>query len=129
MLTAVVSYVFACLFFRDDDGYKRINIIPGTTVTVIDPRDEVLSFADREVAQALCYSMRQNGARFLLGEKVWSLLQWLIGTLMVGWSVKRSFYTRKVDRLSFDCQFSLMERPLDREESGITDYLAYAMTY
>lgn len=48
----------------------RINIIPGTTVTVIDPRDEVLGFADRELAQALCYSMRKNGARFLLGEKV-----------------------------------------------------------
>lgn len=39
-------------------------------MTVIDPRDEVLNFADREVAQALCYSMRKNGARFLLGEKV-----------------------------------------------------------
>ena len=47
----------------------RINVIPGTTVTVIDPRDEVLGFADREVTQALCYSMRKNGARFLLGEK------------------------------------------------------------
>lgn len=48
----------------------RINIIPGTTVTVIDPRDDVLGFADRELAQALCYSMRKNGARFLMGEKV-----------------------------------------------------------
>lgn len=48
----------------------RINIIPGTSVTVIDPRDEVLGFADREVTQALCYSMRKNGARFLMGEKV-----------------------------------------------------------
>lgn len=47
----------------------RINVIPGTTVTVIDPRDKVLAFADREVTQALCYSMRKNGARFLLGEK------------------------------------------------------------
>lgn len=49
---------------------SRINIIPGTAVTVIDPRKEVLAFTDREVAQALCYSMRKNGARFLLGEKV-----------------------------------------------------------
>lgn len=49
---------------------SMINVIPGTTVTVIDPRDEVLGFADREVTQALCYSMRKNGARFLLGEKV-----------------------------------------------------------
>ena len=29
----------------------------------------MLGFADREVTQALCYSMRKNGARFLLGEK------------------------------------------------------------
>lgn len=39
-------------------------------MTVIDPREEVLGFADKEVSQALCYSMRKNGARFLLGEKV-----------------------------------------------------------
>lgn len=49
---------------------SMINVVPGTTVTVIDPREEVLGFADREVTQALCYSMRKNGARFLLGEKV-----------------------------------------------------------
>ncbi|CAN0347846.1 unnamed protein product [Discosporangium mesarthrocarpum] len=49
---------------------SMINIIQGTTVSVIDPRDEVLGFADREVVQALCHSMRKNGARFLLGEKV-----------------------------------------------------------
>ncbi|CAN0508198.1 unnamed protein product, partial [Scytosiphon promiscuus] len=58
-----VSRVAAC-------PSDRINIIPGTTVTVIDPRDDVLGFADRELDQALCYSLRKNGARFLMGEKV-----------------------------------------------------------
>lgn len=61
----------------------RINIIPGTTVTVIDPRDDVLGFADRELAQALCYSMRKNGARFLMGEKVLFWLCMLACTALV----------------------------------------------
>ncbi|CAM9635148.1 unnamed protein product [Ascophyllum nodosum] len=49
---------------------SMISIVPGTTVTVIDPRDEVLEFADQEVIQALRYSMRRNGTRFLMREKL-----------------------------------------------------------
>lgn len=38
-----------------------INVIPGTTVTVLDPRPDVLPFADNDVIENLQYSMRQNG--------------------------------------------------------------------
>jgi len=39
-------------------------------VTVIDPRTNLLGFADREISDALMYFMRQYGARFILGETV-----------------------------------------------------------
>ncbi len=40
----------------------------GTTVTLVDPRKTLLSFADHDVTQALMYTMRKLGTRFLLGE-------------------------------------------------------------
>lgn len=49
---------------------SMINAMPGTNVTIIDPRDKVLNFADKEVVDSLMYSMRQQGARFLLGESL-----------------------------------------------------------
>eukprot|EP00123_Amoebidium_parasiticum_P007935 comp18467_c0_seq1/m.19786 comp18467_c0_seq1/g.19786 ORF comp18467_c0_seq1/g.19786 comp18467_c0_seq1/m.19786 type:complete len:501 (-) comp18467_c0_seq1:140-1642(-) len=49
---------------------SMINIIPGSRVTVIDERPKILPFADKEVIDALCHQMRQQGARFLLGEKI-----------------------------------------------------------
>ncbi|CAM9095015.1 unnamed protein product [Chrysoparadoxa australica] len=49
---------------------SMINVIPGTTVTVIDPRPEVLSFADRDVTGSLKQNMRSHGARFLLEEVI-----------------------------------------------------------
>ncbi len=39
-------------------------------VTVIDQRDTILDFVDREMIEALCYHMRRQGATFRLGEKV-----------------------------------------------------------
>jgi NAD(P) transhydrogenase len=42
---------------------SMFNIIPGTRVTVIDGRPDILTFADKEVIQALEYEMRQRGAR------------------------------------------------------------------
>ncbi|TDH74457.1 hypothetical protein CCR75_001984 [Bremia lactucae] len=47
---------------------SMMTIIPGTDVTVIDGRQEILNMADKEVSEALCYSMAQTGTRFLLGE-------------------------------------------------------------
>ncbi|KDO22067.1 hypothetical protein SPRG_12054 [Saprolegnia parasitica CBS 223.65] len=47
-----------------------ISIIPGTQVTVIDGRKEILEMADKEVSDALCYSMRQRGTRFLTEETI-----------------------------------------------------------
>lgn len=41
-----------------------INVIPGTTVTVVDPRPDVLPFADSDVIENLQYSMRQNGEAY-----------------------------------------------------------------
>jgi len=49
---------------------SMFNVIPGTRVTVIDGRPDVLTFADKEIIQSLEYEMRQKGARFLLGEEV-----------------------------------------------------------
>lgn len=49
---------------------SMMSIIPGTEVTVIDGRKEILDMADREVAEALCYSMRQNGTRFFVEETI-----------------------------------------------------------
>ncbi|CAN0421337.1 unnamed protein product, partial [Ectocarpus sp. 12 AP-2014] len=56
----VIGMEYACM----------INVVPGTTVTVIDPRPAVLSFADNDVIENLQYTMRQNGARFLLNEHI-----------------------------------------------------------
>ena len=42
-------------------------------VTIIDQRPTVLDFVDREIIDALCYHMRQQGATFRLGEKVISV--------------------------------------------------------
>ena len=52
---------------------SMINIIPGTQVTVIDSRKEILDMADKEVSDALCYAMRQSGARFLTEETIKSV--------------------------------------------------------
>ena len=60
---------------------SMINVLPGTNVTIIDPRPSLLGFADREVVDALMYSMRHYGARFVLGEKVGELG----GQTGVGW--------------------------------------------
>lgn len=49
---------------------SMINVAPGTKVTIVDPRDEVLGFADREVVEELMHSMRSKGARFILNDKV-----------------------------------------------------------
>jgi NAD(P) transhydrogenase len=49
---------------------SMINVIPGTLVTIIDRRTDVLNFADKEVIDALMFYMRQRQARFVLGEVV-----------------------------------------------------------
>ena len=48
----VIGMEYACM----------INVVPGTSVTVVDSRPNVLSFADNDVIENLQYSMRQNGA-------------------------------------------------------------------
>ena len=42
---------------------SMFNVIPGSRVTVIDGRPDLLTFADKEVIQSLEYEMRQRGAR------------------------------------------------------------------
>ncbi|RHZ02801.1 hypothetical protein DYB31_004630 [Aphanomyces astaci] len=49
---------------------SMISIIPGTQVTVIDGRKEILDMADKEVSDALCYYMRKRGSRFLTEESI-----------------------------------------------------------
>ncbi|KAF1331649.1 putative Soluble pyridine nucleotide transhydrogenase, partial [Globisporangium splendens] len=49
---------------------SMMSIIPGMEVTIIDGRKEILDMADREVSEALCYSMRQTGARFFVEETI-----------------------------------------------------------
>lgn len=52
---------------------SMMSIIPGTEVTVIDGRKEILDMADKEVSEALCYSMRQTGTRFYTEESIKSV--------------------------------------------------------
>lgn len=47
---------------------SMISIVPGTRVTIVDGRKEILDMADKEVSEALCYFMRQTGSRFLCEE-------------------------------------------------------------
>ncbi|MBM3926271.1 MAG: Si-specific NAD(P)(+) transhydrogenase [SAR202 cluster bacterium] len=76
----------------DSDGILKINKIPknlivvgagavgveyasffaalGAKVTLVDMRQHVLEFLDREIFQGLCYELRQNGVTFRLGEEV-----------------------------------------------------------
>jgi NAD(P) transhydrogenase len=49
---------------------SMMSIIPGTQVTVIDGRRDILEMADKEVTDALCHAMRQRGARFLTEETI-----------------------------------------------------------
>ncbi|GLD98997.1 hypothetical protein PINS_up007715 [Pythium insidiosum] len=49
---------------------SMLNVVPGHSVTVIDGRPEILSFADAEIVSMLKYEMRSKGARFLLGENI-----------------------------------------------------------
>jgi NAD(P) transhydrogenase len=42
----------------------------GTRVTVVDARDQLLDFADRETIELFCHSMRQQNAVFRLGERL-----------------------------------------------------------
>src|SRR4029434_6033649 len=42
-------------------------------VTIVEQRPTVLDFVDRELVEALLYSMRQRGATFRLGERVVSV--------------------------------------------------------
>jgi len=49
---------------------SMINIIPGCNSTIIDQRDEILPFMDKELTQTLKKIMRDDGARFLMNESV-----------------------------------------------------------
>ncbi|KAA8495274.1 putative soluble pyridine nucleotide transhydrogenase [Porphyridium purpureum] len=49
---------------------SMFNTLPGTRVTVIDGRPELLSFVDADVTGALMYIMRKQGANFKLGDSV-----------------------------------------------------------
>ncbi|CAM9428680.1 unnamed protein product, partial [Hapterophycus canaliculatus] len=105
---------------------SMINVVPGTTVTVIDPREEVLGFADREVTQALCYSMRKNGARFLLGEKVKSVEKTADGKVVVahllsGKRVKGDALLYAMGRLGNTDSLHLQAIGIDPDERGLLD--------
>ena len=53
--------------------YAAMMAALGAKVTVIDARDELLDFVDREMIEALKYHLRHNGVTFRLGEKVVSI--------------------------------------------------------
>jgi NAD(P) transhydrogenase len=50
--------------------YASIFAALGVRVTLIDKRDRLLGFVDREIVDALIYQMRQNRVTFRLGEEV-----------------------------------------------------------
>lgn len=60
-----------------------MSIIPGTQVTVIDTRKEILEMADREVVEALNYAMRQTGSRFYMEETIQSVEKTSQGEVIV----------------------------------------------
>ncbi|RQM14131.1 hypothetical protein DD237_006386 [Peronospora effusa] len=62
---------------------SMMTIIPGTDVTVIDGRKEILDVADKEVSEALCYSMAQTGTRFLVNEIIKSVEKSANGEVIV----------------------------------------------
>ena len=62
---------------------SMMTIIPGTDVTVIDGRKEILDMADKEVSEALCYSMAQTGTRFLVNETIKSVEKSANGEVIV----------------------------------------------
>ncbi|CAI5735216.1 unnamed protein product [Hyaloperonospora brassicae] len=62
---------------------SMMTIIPGTDVTVIDGRKEILNMADKEVSEALCYSMAQTGTRFLVDEIIKSVEKSAKGEVLV----------------------------------------------
>ncbi|CAM9371066.1 unnamed protein product [Heterosigma akashiwo] len=58
---------------------SMINVVPGTVVTIVDPRTSVLGFVDGEIVDSLMYQMRLRGARFLLGETVEKVRSGVVG--------------------------------------------------
>jgi NAD(P) transhydrogenase len=52
---------------------SMLSIIPGSRVTVIEEKENVLGFADREIVEGLCHVMRQQSTRFLLNERISSV--------------------------------------------------------
>ena len=53
--------------------YASMAAALGTKVTIIEQRDAILDFVDREIVDALIYYLRQNGATFRLGETLASV--------------------------------------------------------
>ena len=53
--------------------YASMGAALGMKVTVIEGRDEILGFVDREMVEALTYHLRGHGVTFRLGEKVVSV--------------------------------------------------------
>jgi hypothetical protein len=62
---------------------SMMSIIPGSEVTVIDGRKEILDMADKEVAEALKYAMRQSGTRFYTDETIKSVEKAANGEVIV----------------------------------------------
>jgi len=50
--------------------YASMASVLGMKVTVIDSREEVLPFVDREIAERLLHLLRSRGMEFLLGEQI-----------------------------------------------------------
>lgn len=48
---------------------SMINAIPGTRVTIVDSREKLLPYVDRDIVGALVFAMRRQGAVFRFGER------------------------------------------------------------
>jgi NAD(P) transhydrogenase len=53
--------------------YASMAAALGTKVTLVEQRDVILDFVDREILEALIYTLRQSGTTFRLGETVASV--------------------------------------------------------
>jgi NAD(P) transhydrogenase len=74
----VVGVEYTCMF-----------AVLGVRVTLIEKRDRLLEFADREIIEALSYHLRDNRVTLRLGEEVDSVEQLTLGTVVANLQSKK----------------------------------------
>ena len=101
---------------------SMINVLPGTSVTVIDARPEILTFADREVVSSLQHEMSIRGARFLFDEQVKSTTvsdKHVTVELASGKRVRGDALLYTIGRQANTAQLNLQALGIEHNERGL----------